>query len=170
MIALFLGSIFGVTAALANPIYLPPHNACSTAAATSSVLSLATTTPTITLTCDAFALAAGLYDPTAMQSAVLALQVKSLSTATILSITPQYSDDGVDWYDDNMGAVGTTTGLTSVSQVKSFTWTMGTTSTSSKLITMVTPIRYIRVILQNSAGAPTSTVWATFIPRKESNR
>lgn len=164
-LALALISVFSI--AQANPTYLPPHSACSTSSATSSVSSLSTSTPTVTLTCDAYALSSNLTDPTAMTNAVLAMQFRSPQTATVLTVTLQYSEDSVDWYDDNLGALATTTGPTFIAPAKTYSWLVGTTSTSSKMVDVRTPVRYVRALFTPAAGSATSTIWATFIPRKE---
>lgn len=165
IVALISVTVFSV--ARANPTYLPPHSACSTSSATSSVSSISTSTATITLTCDSYALATGLTDPTAMTSAVLAMQYRAPQATTALTVTLQYSEDNVDWYDDNLGTVATTTGPTNIAPAKTYFWLVGTTSTSSKVVDVRTPTRYVRAQFTATAGAATSTIWATFIPRKE---
>lgn len=66
-----------------------------------------------------------------VDTATLYLQVAASSTATQYTVTPQVSNNNVDWY--NIGSQGAASagGAIAVSSSTSFTWTPGTVATTS---------------------------------------
>lgn len=130
----------------------------SSAAATTTVTYFTTTTATTTLiTYDSFANG----DPNAFDKLALSTQFAASSTASVLSIYIQYSQDGIDWYDNNT----TSTSTGDISGPIYNTWTAAGTATSSKIITVNTPTRFTRVnyAIKGASGA----VWAQFISQKQ---
>lgn len=161
--------VVGINHALANPTFFPPHTACSAngSAATTSIFALSTTTPTATSTCDFFNSITSLNVPTAADNATLAIQFRAPQSTTVLTGALQYSDDNVDWYGDNLIALSTTTSNATLDVARTFTLTASGAATTSRAISIQTPTRYVRVVFSVTAGSATSSVWATFIPKKQ---
>lgn len=146
----------------ANPSQIPVHSNCSTASATTSTQLIATSTPTYTLTCDAYNLATGYSVGLSLNSASLAFQISA--TSSIINMNLQYSNDGIDWYDNEMVAQGTSIATTTITNPTGYTLTAGT---SKKIVRVDTPTRYVRAIFNGPAGQATTTIWAEFIPKQE---
>jgi hypothetical protein len=141
----------------ANRSYFVPVT--STAVATSTVTTLGTSVST-TLVVDSYQTA-----PTALSSATLLLQNVASSSASTLSIIPSYSQDGVDYFENNIAAA-TTTLSNNITVLNNYTLAGNTTSsTTRKAITIPTPTRYIKLTFTQTAG--TSTVWAQVVPLRE---
>src|SRR4051812_45173783 len=101
---LFLGSVaFAVlisflliTTVSANPLYFP---VASNVTATTSVTYFTTGTATTTLTTlDAYASTSG----RAADNSVLLIQMAASSTSSVLQGKVEYSQDGIDWYDNDI--------------------------------------------------------------------
>lgn len=159
-------AVLGSSVVLANTSYFPPHSNCVTGTSTSSASQLATSS-TVTLTCDSYALSTGLVDPTAIDTSILAVQFRAPQATNQLTIAMQYSIDGIDWYDDNLGIVASTTGNIVIDPKHTYTWIAGGTSTTSKVIEIKTPTRYMRAVFTAAANFATSTVYAEFAPKKQ---
>lgn len=166
--------IFGITGtALANPSYF--STGVKTDTETSSVDYLTPGTGTTTLTYDTYVSG----QTTKADSAALLTQFAGSSTAAILGINLEYSQDGIDWYKDNLDLGATTTQSVSLNTAKSYSWNFASSTvgggvvtnangaTSTKIFTVKTPTRYIRAIytITGANGA----IWATLIPSKERN-
>lgn len=109
----------------------------------------------------------GVGDPNASESAVLFTQYAASSSSAILAIRIQYSQNGIDWYDDNLTAstLGTTTQPYNVGVANSFTWAAVNTATSSKAITIPTPTRFVRA--SYSVTGANAAVYKVIIAKKE---
>lgn len=103
----------------------------------------------------------------------LLTQFNASSTASILGITAEYSQDGVDWYQDNYIA-SSTLGAYPIALPNSYSWTFASSTIKGlpnagnlvgKLTRLYAPTRYIRVVytLTGTAGA----VWGEILPIKE---
>lgn len=114
----------------------------SNASATTTVTYLTPGTATSTQTYDSYG--GGVGDPNASTNAVMLLQFAASSTSSVLNINVQYSMNGIDWYSDNLGAATSSTGI---NVQNSYTWTAAGTATSSKAITIPTPVRYSRAVI-----------------------
>lgn len=143
----------------ASPIYFPPTT--QTALATTSPAFIGNGTGTSTLTFNAYFSGS----PTAARNAVLLTQFAASSTSAILTMSIQYSQNGIDWYDNDLGSGNGTSTVTDVSSAQTYKWTPVGTATSSKAIYIITPTQYVRVVysLLGAAGA----VWGQFVPEKE---
>lgn len=152
----------------ANPIVIPPQQNCKTAVATSTMTALATSSISTTLTCDAYNLSPYNVDPTGVVSASLAVQYDASSTAGILTIALQFSNDNIDWYENQTGNLdASSTGSQASYPAKTISLTPATTSPIKKVYSVPFPARYVRAIFTGTALSGTSTVWAEFWPLKQ---
>lgn len=90
-----------------------------------------------------------------IDAASLYLQVEASTTATSYSIAPQFSNNNIDWYgvasSSTNGANAFTAGATS------YTWTPGTTATSSLVLLLpAIPAAHERVVVTATGAAGTA--------------
>lgn len=131
--------------------------AVQTASATSSVTSLVTGVST-SLTLDSY-----VSIPSKIDNATLLLQVVASSSASTVSITQSFSQDGIDWFEDNIATTSTSNAIT---QGNYLTLAGNTTSsTTRKAVDIKTPVRYTKLTLTSTVG--TSTVWAQIVPARQ---
>ena len=107
---------------------------------------------------------------TKSDSATLLIQSTASTSATILYIATLYSQDGIDYYEQNFGPA--TTSPAYVTDVTESTyWSMSgndDASTTMKVIKVETPTRYIKIGFIGTVS--TSTIWAQLVPVKENSR
>lgn len=109
----------------------------------------------------------------------LAIQFTASSTTSVLGWKYEYSQDGIDWYEDDYMDAGrlSTSSIVNVSAGYTQTWTFASSTVggqtpaasnqiSGKLVTVPVPMRYVRVVFY-SASTARGAVWATFIPQKQ---
>lgn len=144
----------------ANPLYFVPLVTTSSATSSPVTVTIATSS---TLTLDSYT-----YGTTyALDRATLLIQQVASSSATITGISLQYSQDGIDWYSDNLTSTSTTPNLQDITTSKSYQLQgNSTSSTTRKAIIVATPTRFVRAVFLNSVG--TSTIWASFVPARQS--
>jgi len=161
----------------ANPSYFVPTYA--TATATTSPAYMTPGTATTTLTFDAYDIdqtdeSRG-FNPTVLGGLSLAVQYTGSSTDSKLNWQYEFSDDGIDWYWEN---IETNTNATTTQVAQSnriYEWpfasstsiTGGSSDRAHKLITVPTPTRYIRTHLYLPVGSTNGAIWAEFIPIKQ---
>lgn len=176
LIALAALIVGGGTVAYANPSFFAPQ--AITSVATSSPAFMTPGLATSTLVYDSYNLNGTnqpvVNDPTSAQSATLAIQLSASSTASVLTIGIERSQDGIDWYQDNLNSLATSSLSDSITIPSTFTWTFasstigGVSNTGNrigKLINVSTPTRYTRFIF--SLTGANGAVWAEVIPQKE---
>lgn len=161
----------------ANPSIFPSHSSCVTAVSTTSISYMTAGTATTTLTCDSYTLQVGQPDNYAINSAVLATQYSASSTASILNMTYEYSNDGIDWYSNDLSAQATTSPVQNIQTAQSFTWPFASstpngsspagTNLSKKVVTLPVPSRYVRVVYTVPVGAAAGGIWAEILPERE---
>jgi hypothetical protein len=151
-----IGVGFSLTAK-ANALFFLPT--VQTATATTTAAFIGVGTGTTTLSFDAYANGA----TRAANYATLFTQFAASSTSSLLTITPQYSQDGVDWYSDS--TLIATSSVTAIQTANTYTWLAATTATSSRAIVIKTPTRYTRV--QYSLTGAAGAVWAQIVPARE---
>ena len=168
--ALLIISLFGfATRTHANPLRFPPAVASATATTTSTYFVAGTTATTTMATYDTYSNTgvSGVGGSTqAMDKASLLIQLAASSTSSILRTTFEYSQDGIDWYEDEI-FVPATSGYTSIGQPTVYTWTANGTATSSKIVNVPTPLRYVRVRMRVEGA--NASVWAAIQPQKQNN-
>lgn len=82
------------------------------------------------------------------------LQVAASSSATIYSVTPQWSNNGVDWYGFQQTLGTTATGVQQfATSTISYLWTPGTTSTTSAVFVLPNVPTYHARVLVSTTGA-----------------
>lgn len=154
----FALSFFVVSTARANPsIFL---TRVQTSTATSSPTQIFIATATTTLVFDAYAN----YDPVSGDSGTLLIQQTASSTASVVSVFFEFSQDGIDYYADSLDLASTTAGI-SLNSDRVYTWGAATVNRSSKAIGFKSPTRFVRANIKQTAG--TSTVWAEIIPKRQ---
>lgn len=112
----------------------------------------------------------------------LLTQLQASSTATVLNITAEYSQDGIDWYQDNYVATVSTTTVTSnyvsdISTPNSYKWTFASSTTGGvatannnrigKVIHLHVPTRFVRIVYTLASGSTNGTIWGSLLPIKE---
>lgn len=145
------------TTVRANPSDL---NTTSTSAATTSPTYIIPGTATSTLTYDSYN--DGIGDPNASESAVLLLQTAASSTSSVFTVALQYSQNGIDWYQDNLMA---TTTSTNIGTAQTYTFTAAGTATTGRAITVPTPTRYVRAV--TSVAGANAAVWGQIVAKKQ---
>lgn len=143
--------------AKANPIFFPPPT--SSAAATTTQTAVAAGATVVLTSYDSFAN----YSTTGAEGVTFLIQNTPAANA-VLNLKFQYSDDGVDWYEDNVN-VSTTTNVIALTAPVTFTWTPGTTATSSKAFMIKTPTRFVRPVASSTTAA--NNLWVRFVPTKQ---
>lgn len=163
----------------ANASRITAPNSCTTSgtAATTSVSYLTAGTGTTTVTCNLQYIAQVSSGVESTDSAVLGIQFLASSTASSeLNWYLEYSQDGVDWYKEN---VFTQTATTTIATSKTYAWRQYSTttpisvsgySTSSldrKLVNIESPTRYVRATFTQPIGSLAGAVWAQFIGKSQ---
>ena len=157
LIALFIGLTAQI--ASANPLeFVPTVQTSSVGTSTTALVSPAATS---TLTFDTYS--AGRPKPS--EGATLLLQSTASSTSSVLNIAFEYSQDGIDWYQDNLINTFSTSSVISISQINSYSWVAATTARTSKAISLRTPTRFVRAVIGGSGA--TSSVWAQIVPVRQ---
>jgi hypothetical protein len=174
--ALALLSAVGVTLVHANPSFF--YAGAVSASATSTVAYMTPGTGTTTIQYDTYT-ATG--NTQATDRAALALQFTASSTNSTLLINLEYSEDGIDWYQDAITTItATTTRPVLLAPVNQFKWTFAsstagigavasTTNRDTRIITIPTPTRYVRALMSLQLGGTNGAVWGKVIPVKERN-
>lgn len=144
----------------------------ATATATTSVNYMSAGVGTTSLQYDA--LSAGYR---AADSAALLIQFHGSSTNSVLSWKVEYSQNGVDWYHtDSLITTSVATSTYHVGNGAVNLWafassTPGTAtapiSTSTKMVQVETPTRFVRAIFSVPVGSTPSAVWAEWIIKKQ---
>jgi hypothetical protein len=135
-----IGAVAAFAAAVVLLLLVPKTNAQpssinvqTTAVATTTLIYVGNGTATSTYQIDSYPTfsSSKIFSMAGIDSEYLFIQVNASSSATVFSFTPQFSNNGIDWY--NYGTLGTpaTNGNTAVSTSTAFTWTPGTTATTS---------------------------------------
>jgi hypothetical protein len=150
----------------------------ATSSATTSPNYMTTGTATTTLSMDAHSFG----ESSKIDNASLLVQFHaSSSLASTLNFRFQFSDDNINWYDENevLNSNATTTQITH--GFHEYTWlqaastteksTIGngtaTSSQSSRLISIPTPTRYVRTLFYVPAGSQNAAVYAEIISVKQ---
>lgn len=155
-LALTFGIAMNVSA---NASYFMPLVTSSTATSSPSTIN---PTASTTLVLDSYT-----YGSTfATNQVTLLVQHTASTSASILGIAVQYSQDGIDWFDNNLTPTSTIPTVQDITLAKTFSLSGNVTaSTTRKAITLGTPTRFIRAVFTSIVA--TSTVWAEFVPMRE---
>ncbi len=162
--------------------YFAPQ-AGSVATTTPSLMTAGTATTTIVY--DSYALLGTNQFPGQKQdytdSSTLLIQFSASSTTSTLGWKYEYSQDGIDWYADNLtsGQVASST-INNYAMSNSYTWTfasstnlcdstvvISTNTRNCKIVSVLTPVRFVRVVFSAPAGSANEGVFARFVPKKQ---
>lgn len=155
--------------------------------ASTSVRSIGPGTGTTTLVYDSFC-ANGSNQPTSGNAFLpvnlaLLVQETASSSASVLNMDVEYSQDNVDWYQDNYlasttGAAGWTGSSFPVALPNRISWTFASSTVGGspnpgvaagtrlgKVFKLSTPTRYLRVIF--TAQTASSTLWGEILPETD---
>lgn len=155
----------------ASPLYFPSTS--KTATATSTLSYMTPGTATSTLAYDSYT--AGDNFKTDMAS--LLVQTTASSSSAVFNISIEYSQDGIDWYQDNLSSfqASSTPGTTNVSKFNSLTFTAASSTIDgvlsnapqSRVINVMMPTRFVRAVISVGIGSANGAVWAQWIPAKQ---
>lgn len=152
ILALLAGMVFAVGNASAQPSTVVFQ---TSAAATTTVAYIGSGTGTSTYQIDNPVFSSGkITNLQPIDSIALYVQMAASSTASTLTVTPQYSNNNIDWY--ALGSQGTASaaGVIAVSTTTTFTWTPGTTATTSMVFNLpAVPTQHERLVFSMSGGA-----------------
>lgn len=156
--AMLLGVLLSAHYASAQPSSLVIQ---ATAAATSSVSYLVPNVATSTYQFDSSMFSSGkIANMQPIDQVSLYIEGVASSTSTVFVITPQFSNNNIDWY--NYGVATTTVSTAGVSPIAvpvSYQWTPGTTATSTTVILLpAVPAQHERV--QFSASNASGAIYA----------
>lgn len=162
----------------ANPSQLPIHGNCKTSSSTSSPYYIVANTATSTLTCDAYNLDTNNVNPLSLNTASLLVRYQGSSTASIMNIKFEYSNDGSDWYQNTLGQVSFATSTqVKLGTLNSYSWQYSSSTnlgggslvsaTSTRIIDVPVPTRYVRVIFSSEVAVYNGAVWAELVPKQE---
>lgn len=152
-----------VQKANANRLYFVPATKTSTATTSPYWLGVNAAYGTSTLALDSY-----LYSPTAIDSATLLVQSTASTSASVQKLYFEYSDDGIDWFNDLIASstLGTITKNIDNSTINSFTITGNSlASTTRFIISVPTPTRYVRATV--NAITASSSIWMQWVPVRE---
>lgn len=170
---------FNAFSAQANPSRITAPDSCTTSSssATTSISYMTPGTATTSVSCNLQRISAIAGGTDSVDSAVLVMQFHASSTAlSELDWYLEYSQDGIDWYKENTSPV---TGTTTTATPKNYAWRQYSTSTpyssngkatssvDMKVISVTTPVRYVKATFTNPIGTSNVGVWASFISKIE---
>lgn len=158
LLVVLIGVTFGVIGtAKANRSYFVPT--VQTATATSSMDYMRATNSTLTL--DAYS-----STPVAVNSATLLVQSIASTSAAVQTITIQYSQDGIDWFQDNLSTTTSSSVIALNNTQRTYTITgNATASTTRTAISVPTPTRFVKATVATSTAL--SSVWLQWVPLRE---
>lgn len=176
--ALLIYTAFGmIHKAHANPLGF--SCAAQTASATTTPVYMTAGTATSTLLFDTYCVN-GTNQPNTGNTNIankltLLTQFSASSTASVLGISVEYSQDGVDWYQDNyLSPLATTSPAVLLATPNSYSWLFasstldGVANTGNrvgKALQIQTPTRYVRVVY--TLTGTNAAVWGELLPQKE---
>ncbi len=188
VLGLGMGVVYG------NPLSFLAPLATNTATTSPTYMTAGTATTTIcydsfsaTGSCTAVATGAT-GRPLSSDRVALLVQMVASSTLTPLiqlRVNTEYSQDGIDWYQDGGTAqnnFATTTKPFDISQVPQYNLNFAsstaglgavpagvTTATTTRIIVLTTPTRFVRAIFTVPIGSGASNVWAQLVPSRQQN-
>lgn len=103
----------------------------------------------------------------AIDQGVLLWQNTASSTSTVVGVTTQYSQDGIDWYSDDLSlpTLATTSQPFSINTPVSFTLKAAGTAVALHATLVRFPTRFIREVFSVTGAA--DAIWWQFIPLRQ---
>lgn len=169
MIVIFAVAFLSYSVAVANPSEFCSKN---TSGATSSPAYMTAGTATTTLTLDNCS-----DERTAIDTASLLIHFSSSTTPPTLKWRYQFSQDNIDWYEEDVALNSNATTTEAVRTFHEYSWLYasttplagGTSEDALKLVTVPVPTRYVRAVFYLPAGSSPADVWADFIVKRETS-
>ena len=152
--------------AFANPLRFPPGVSSGTAT-TSLVFLIAPNATTTLATYDSYSnngVAGNGGSTQALDKVAILLQTTASTTGTITYATVQHSQDGIDWYGDEVVSLATPASI-NIGQPNIYQFTALGTTRESRVLSVEAPLRFIRLNVWN-VGA-NGAVWASIQPQKQ---
>lgn len=116
--------------------------------------------------------ASGTYG--ALDSAVLLVQLTATSTPPTLEWRYEYSQDGIDWYSDDIALTSNASTTVHVRDFAEHSWVFasstGGTSTNSlslRKIDVKTPTRYVRAVFSLVPGSPNAAIFTQWVSKSQ---
>ena len=141
-----------------------------TAVATTTVTYMSAGTATTTITHDS------LQNRFATDGAALMIQLKASSTATTLKWKYEFSQDGIDWFQDNQELTTNATTTVQVRDSKEFSWVFASSTPNNggtgsdfglKLVNVPTPARFTRAVFYLPVGSTKGSLLAQIVAKKQ---
>lgn len=163
--------------AYANPSYFAAGVSTNNAATTTPAFMTPGTGTSTTPVYDSYALTVNGGVQTKTEFAGVLVNFCGSSTAAVLKVAVEYSQDNVDWYRNYVlspNQIGTTTNPYVIGTPFTTNWTFASSSVggsgtlatcSTAAISVPTPFRYMRIV--NSITGANGSVWASIVPTKE---
>lgn len=103
--------------------------------------------------------------PRLYDQATVFVQAKASSSVSTITATVSYSQNGYDWYNDNVN-VSTTTAVQNLTTPNSYSLSGNTTSsTTLSAFVIKLPVRYAKITYTASVG--TTSLWSTILPQMQ---
>lgn len=178
VVSIIVIALASVGIAKANPFYTGTKASSATATTTVSFLTPGTGTTTTPIY-DSYEVNGtnqkNSGNVTLPDTVAVLLQGAASSTASTLTIACEFSDDGVDWYQNEIFPASSTLAIaapvTSVFTYASSSAAVGGVALGadrfSKLITCPVPLRYVRTVITNTGA--NASVWRSIVPTKQRN-
>lgn len=167
----------GTVRANSSRIIAPAGCTTSQTSATTSVSYMSAGVGTSTITCNLEYLASAYGNGSnSFDSAILGIQMNASSTNTTLAWKYEYSQDNLDWYQDDIDLTTSATTTTHVRTYKEHSWLFASSSAptsiakssrSNKKVELDTPAKWIRVTFYIPAGSTGGALWAQIIGKAE---
>lgn len=163
---------FGIQKVKANPSYFLQSSGTASATSTGTYMSAGNATTTETL--DSFT---GTFQ--GVDSAALLVQLTGSSTASVINIAIERSQDGNDWYADTyITTASSSPNAITLNNLYSYSLTYasttvggaaGTTGNLTRVINVPTPTRYTRAVITMPSGSTRGQVWQKFIGKRQTS-
>lgn len=167
LIAIVVIALVALTAiqVKANRSYFPKLVTLNGATSTSTLMTVVPATVAASSTFQLDAYEGG--TTFAFDSATMLVRQLASSSASVTTITIQYSQDGIDWFQNNLAPTSTENTPNSLTFPQTYTITGASTAASTTLVALgvKTPTRYVRAFFTSGVG--TSSIWAQWVPKRE---
>lgn len=112
-------------------------------------------------------------------SAVLFLQMVASSSSSVLDINIQYSHNNIDWFQDQLSELSTTSPTFSYNPAQKYRYqfssstqdliavTNANSATTSQTFIVNTPTRYVRAVFSLPPGSTGAGIWKKFVAKKQ---
>ena len=173
---LTLGFSYAGYSAYANPSLNTSSARSSTATTTLATINPGLATTTVTYDSRAQLGSNQTQDGNTLlpDSVALLLYMKASSTLSVLVTNIEYSNDGIDWYQNNLETYAA--GAIAIATPNTYTWTFATstiggvlnslgTDVGAKTISVRTPTRFVRAVLSMTGAG--GMVRGEFVPKKQ---